>query len=113
ALVGCSTSNVSGAQKAAIDKADPICLETQQKIGLKLGDQPGPEADALKQASDKLMAIQAPSENSTTWKVFTTSVNNLWLNLLDESEALMPNVNDRNRAAKALQTAGANNDLVK
>lgn len=113
-LSACSTSNVSGQQQEAIKQADPICLEAQQKIGLKLGDDPGAEAAALKQATDGLMGINAPSQNLTTWKLFTQNVNNLWLNMLDYSEALLPNVNDRARAQQALESAAeANANVIK
>ncbi|MGH9278443.1 MAG: hypothetical protein ACRD12_10125 [Acidimicrobiales bacterium] len=112
AMVSCSTSDVSGGQQAAIDQADPICLEAQQKIGLKLGDEPTVEAAALKQATDGLMAIAAPSENLTTWKLFTQNVNNLWLNMFDVAESLAPIVNDRPRAQRALEQAATANENV-
>lgn len=111
-LVGCSTDNVSGAQRAAIDQADPICETAQQKIGGVLGDQPAQDAEALRVAAEQLLAVAAPSENLTTWTIFVQSVNNLWLNVFDMAESLQPIVNDRPRAQRALDVAEENNNMV-
>jgi hypothetical protein len=111
-LAACSTDDVSKAQRETIDQADGICQTAQDQIGTTLGDDPVADTAALKVAAEQILAIQAPSENLTTWKIFSTSVNNLWLNMLDYTESLLPLVNDRARAAKALETAATNNKII-
>lgn len=96
-----SSSGVSGAQADLIKKADAICADAQDAVGRTLGDDPAMDRDAIHAASDKLMALKAPSEDSTTWTLFVQNVNNLWISLDDIAQALDPAVNDRSRVAPA------------
>ena len=103
---------IGGPQAATAKKADGICADAQDKVGAKLGDDPAADRDAIRAASDKLMAIQAPSENINTWSLFIQNVNNLWISLDDVAQSLDPNVNDTARAGRARVTVADNNKKV-
>ena len=103
---------ISGPQKEQAQKADAICQDAQDAIGRQLGADPTKDEAALHTAADKLKGLDAPSENDNTWMLFVQSTNNLWLSMLDYSQALDPNVNDRARAQRALQRVHDNNAQV-
>ena len=113
-LGACSSgnSNVSGAQETVIKKADSICSDAQDAVGRVLGDNPAADRDAIESATNKLMAIKAPSEDQTTWTLFVESTNNLWISLDDVAQALDPSVNDHARAQAAVATITMNNKNV-
>jgi hypothetical protein len=96
-----SSSGVSGAQADLIKKADSICANAQDAIGRTLGDDAAKDRDAVHAASDKLMALKAPSEDQTTWMLFVQNVNNLWISLDDVAQAQDPTVNETSRIAPA------------
>ena len=103
---------IAGPQKEQAQKADAICQDAQDAIGRQLGADPTKDEAALHTAVDKLKALNPPSENSNTWSLFVQSTNNLWLTMLDYSQSLDPNVNDRARAQRALQRVRDNNAQV-
>ena len=105
-------SSISGPQQEQAKKADAICQDAQDAIGRQLGADPVKDEAALHTAADKLKALSAPSENENTWMLFVQSTNNLWLSMLDYSQALDPSVNDRARAQQALQRVHENNAQV-
>lgn len=114
ALGACSGgSKTSGPERAVIAKAEQICLATQDKVGSKLGDDPAADRDAIRAATDQLMAIQAPTQNQQAWTLFVQSTNNLWISLDDVAQSLDPNVNDKARADRARATVTEVNALVK
>jgi hypothetical protein len=104
--------DIGGAQKENAEKADNICLDAQDKVGNALGDDAAADRDAIRQATDKLMALNAPSENENTWMLFVQNTNNLWIALDDIAQSLDPNVNDRARAERARVTVRSLNEKV-
>jgi hypothetical protein len=114
-LGACNTtgSKTSGPERAVIAKAEQICLDTQDKVGSKLGDDPAADRDAIRAATDELMAIKAPTQNQNAWTLFVQTTNNLWIALDDVSQSLDPSVNDKARADRARQQVTRQNDLVK
>ncbi len=114
ALGACSGgSKTSGPERAVIAKAEVICQDTQDKVGSKLGDDPAADRDAIRAATDQLMAISAPTQNQQAWTLFVQSTNNLWITLDDVAQSLDPNVNDKARADRARATVKTVNNLVK
>ena len=110
---GSDTAGIGGAQKANAQRADQICLDAQDKIGrAELGSDAAMQRDVIRDASDKLMALKAPSENENTWQLLIQNVNNLWISLDDVAQARDPNVNDQPRATRALTRIRDLNGLV-
>lgn len=105
-------SAVSGPEEKVIKQADQICLNTQDKVGPTLGDDPAADRDAIRAATEQLMAIKAPSQNLNAWTLFVQSTNNLWIGLDDVAQSLLPEVNDKARADRARQGVAKNNELV-
>ena len=113
-LVACGGGGgVGGEQQKAADAADEICLEAQDKVGNNLGDDPAADRDAIREATDKLMAIDEPSQNQNRWELLVQNTNNLWIALDDIHQALLPEVNDRARAERARVTVAELNDKIK
>ncbi|MGH9223994.1 MAG: hypothetical protein ACRD2W_09500 [Acidimicrobiales bacterium] len=114
-LAGCgeTSGNVGGDQQAVIDQADEICLDAQDAVGTTLGDDPGADRDAIRAATEKLMAINEPSQNQNRWELFVQNHNNLWIVLDDIAQSLDPNVNDRARADRARVTMASVHDNLK
>ena len=104
--------DIGGAQAANADRADEICLNAQDKVGRQLGDDPGADRDAIREAADQLKSINPPSENENTWQLMVQNVNNLWISLDDVAQSLDPNVNDKARAERARVTVRENNEKV-
>jgi hypothetical protein len=105
--------STSGPQRDLIKKADAICLDTQDKVGRTLGDDAAADRDAVHSASNRLMALDAPSEDESTWMVFVQEVNNLWIELEDVAQSLDPSTNDRARADRARARVRQTNDHIK
>ena len=103
----------SGPERAVIDQAEEICLNAQDKVGRTLGDDPEVDRDAVREATDQLMAISAPSQNRNAWTLFVQSTNNLWITLDDVYQSQLPEVNDKARADRARETVVQVNDNVK
>ena len=107
-------SKTSGPERAVIAKSDQICLNAQDKVGSKLGDDPAADRDAIREATDQLMAIKAPTQNQQAFTLFVQSVNNLWISLDDVAQSLLPEVNDKARADRARERiATLNKDIKK
>jgi len=115
ALAGCGEGggNVGGAQQAVIDQADDICFEAQSAVGATLGDDAAADRDAIRAATEKLMAINEPSQNQNRWELFIQNHNNLWIVLDDIAQSRLPEVNDRARADRALETMSTIHDNMK
>ncbi len=113
ALVGCGSSGPSGPERAVIAQAEEICLDTQDKVGSTLGDDPAADRDAVREGTDRLMAISAPSQNINAWTLFVQSHNNLWIVLEDIAQSQLPEVNDQARAETARATLVEVHDNVK
>ena len=114
ALGACSGgSKTSGPEREVIAKAEAICQDTQDKVGRTLGDDPAADRDAIREATDKLMAIKAPTQNQQAWELFVQSTNNLWISLDDIAQSLDPSVNDKARADRARATVKTVNNNVK
>jgi len=106
-------SKTSGPEREVIAKAETICQDAQDKVGRTLGDDPVADRDAIREATDKLMAIKAPTQNQQAWTLFVQATNNLWISLDDIAQSQDPSVNDKARADRARATVKANNDKVK
>jgi hypothetical protein len=106
-------SAVGRAQEEQAEKANAICLEAQDAVGTTLGDEPDKDRDAINAARQKLKALPAPNQDQNEWDLFVREMDNFWLQLLDHSEALVPEVNDRPRAQRALDRARATNEQLK
>ena len=101
-LVGCgSGEGQSGAQKEHAARADAICEETQERVGM-LGDNAEQDRDLVRTAAERFDALDAPGEGETTWLRFVREADNLWLSLEDLAQSRDPSTNDQRRAAEAL-----------
>ncbi len=109
---GDEEETVSGPQREQAQRADVICREVQRRVGPNLGDDPAAERDAVRSAADRFLAMNAPSENETTWMRFVQETNNLWLSLEDVAQSREPGVEDRARADRALQRARDTNSRI-
>ncbi len=104
ALAGCGgdpAEGVSGPQRENAQRADAICERTQDQVG-RLGDDANQDRDLVRAAADQFNALDAPSENETTWLQFVRESENLWLSLEDLAQARDPSTNERARADRAL-----------
>lgn len=111
---GDAEAGISGPQREQAQKADAVCQQAQDAVGRTLGDDPEREQMALQSAAQKLRAMNPPSENETTWQQLVGEMDNLWLSMLDQAQALDPNVNDRARAQRALDRAKeTNRDIMR
>ncbi|MEW6152582.1 MAG: hypothetical protein AB1673_01145 [Actinomycetota bacterium] len=109
-LAACGSDGVGGAQGANAAAADEICEIAQDKVGRVLGDDPEADRDAIREATEQLMALDAPSQNRNTFELFVQNTNNLWIALEDVHQSLL--VNDTARADRARETVASNNELV-
>ena len=102
ALTACGdTEGIGTPQRENAEKADAICQPAQVEIG-RLADDAGKDRDLVRAAADKFNALDAPSENETTWLRFVRESENLWLSLEDVAQARDPSTNDRARAEEAV-----------
>ncbi|MDP8936786.1 MAG: hypothetical protein M3O23_03490 [Actinomycetota bacterium] len=113
-LAGCGTDaeELSGAKARVVAEADPICVETREKVG-DLGSDPAAERDAVQSAADRLKAIDIPGEDQTQYKVFQTHVQNMALSLEDLSQSRQVASPSQERAQTALDRARQSHDLAK
>ncbi len=113
ALVACGDAEGIGApQRENAQRADEICGATQREVGT-LADDAAMDRDAVRNAAERLAALDAPSENETTWLRFVRETENLWLALEDVAQARDPAVNDRARAERAVTRVRETNDRIK
>ncbi len=112
-LAGCGAGGdegLSGAKAGLAAQAEPICVETRQKVG-DLGSDAAAERDAVQSAVDRLKALPIPGEDEATFTVFTVHAQNLALALDDVAQSRAGN--DPARAETALGRAREANEQVK
>ena len=109
ALGACTGNTIDEGQKAVIAQANEICLDTQDVVGRTLGDDPAVERDAIRAATEKLMAIKVGNVDLPAWTLFVQSTNNIWIALDDIYQSQLPEVNDKGRVQRAQVTLAAMN----
>lgn len=109
---GDDDQGLSGPKARVAAQADPICVETREKVG-DLGSDPAAERDAVQSAADRLKAMDIPGEDETQYKVFQTHVQNMALSLEDLSQSRQVASPSQERAQTALDRARQSNDLAK
>ena len=113
-LAGCGTDpeELSGAKARVVAEADPICVETREKVG-DLGSDPAAERDAVQSAADRLKAMDVPGEDETQYKVFQTRVQNMALALEDMAQSRLVESPNQERTQTALERARQSHELAK